>query len=91
MLQITVELNEQQEKALLFICQNEGGVSEKELQEHLGSGNSDMHQVLSELRGAGFQFNAIPGKINLSTSYVHYDSLMKLARISGKLPSEQKL
>lgn len=85
MLQITVELNEQQEKALLFICQNEAGVSEKELQDHLGVDLDGVHQVLKELRGAGFQFNAIPGKIKLSTSYVHYDSLMKLARITFKV------
>lgn len=73
---IDVKLTEQEEKALKFICSTEVGVKWEELTDHLGVDREEADNIFFNLRKKGFEFNVL-ATIQLSSSYAHYDSLIK--------------
>lgn len=75
-MELNIDLTQQEEKVLAYICADPTGVREVDLQEHFGIDRNEMLDQLTYLRKKGFKFDVM-ARIRLSTSYAHYVDLMK--------------
>lgn len=73
---LEIDLTEQEEKALKFICRDSVGVRIGEFLNHMEVDQEEANNIILSLRRKGFKIEGLPF-LKLSTSYVHYDSLIK--------------
>lgn len=75
-MQLEINLTEQEEKALKFICRDSAGVRMGEFLNHMDVDQEEANNIILSLRRKGFEINGLP-YLKLSSSYVHYNSLIK--------------